>query len=817
MKIRFKFEINFILILVVSFTLVIVTGWFVNKKISTAVEKVNIRLYPDQRLTLMKDVSKDLGEAESKIYSFNLTKNRTFLTSFYKITTQTENKIRRLKNYSKQDVYYSLQIDSLEKLVLLKYNLMYRLLALQNEYRVNEAMGKVIEHIDRQKVIQQTDSPNPTEEPVTTKSKKWISIFNRNKKEEEIQSSETSQVTEKAEKGLELNQFKKDINEIKKQEGKKEIFNNKIELQLIQEDKIISSKISSFISQMDINERRNIARKTAQAKIAVVDAKITIQVFSITATLLLIITSLVIIRYIRKNNEYNSFLQQAKVESDELAESKVKFISNLSHEIRTPLNAIIGFSEQLSHQQSPLSEQEHQQISIIQKSAVHLSHIVNNILDFNKLEANKVLLEEIDFSPEQEIKTVIDLLQFNAQEKNNQILLKISEDVPDFLAGDPVKLRQILLNLLSNAIKFSENDQILIEVNLSNLKDHKIALEISVTDHGIGIEADHLNQIFREYEQESTNISRKYGGTGLGLSISKMLVELQNGSITVKSEKGKETKFTFIIPYQLGEQIEKQIVEDHSFDFLQGKHILIVDDENYNRKLLINILQKYRAQITEAENGHEALKQLDHSFFDYILMDMRMPVLNGIETAKKIRLHKKNPNHKSVIIALTAGSVDEFGDISALNAVLKKPFHEKELTDLLKKEHWNHAETRMVQLDKKEKSNSDKPFDLTSLKNLSGNNDAFFQDMVQTFIQTTQEGLMTMQQEFKKGNWKQISEIAHRISAPCRHLAAMNLYDLLKKLEHFKNFEDKSALENLINLAENEANLIIGAIKQEKI
>jgi len=798
MRIRFKFEINFIIILITCFTLVILTGWFVNKKISSAVEKVNIRLSPDQRLMLMKDVNRDLLEAESKVYSFNLSKNRVYLLNFYKITNKTEKKIRKLKNYAKNDPYYATQIDYLEKLVLEKYHLMVSLLSLQNDYRVNEAMGKVIEHIDQQNFRQKSEIPSTNNEEQEAKSKKWFSIFNRKKNEENPK-------TEIVEKGIELNQFKKDISELKKQEGKKEILNNNIELKLIQEDKILSAKLSSLLSEMEINERKSIVEKTQQAKIAVVDAKLTIQIFSIVATILLIITSMVILRYIRKNNEYNSFLQQAKIDSDELANSKVKFISNLSHEIRTPLNAIIGFSEQLSHQQSALTEQEHQQLSIIQKSAVHLSHIVNNILDFNKLEANKTILEEIDFCPVEEIKTVIDLLQFNADEKNNQLELKISDQVPDFLIGDPVKLRQILINLISNAIKFSENDQIIITVNSSLIEKHKIMLKISVIDHGIGIEPEHLNQIFREYEQENTNISRKYGGTGLGLSISKMLVELQKGSITVSSEKGKETKFTVEIPYHLGEQIEKQEIEDHSFDFLKDKHVLIVDDENYNRKLLINILQKYHVHITEAENGHEALQCLEQNFFDYILMDMRMPILNGNETAKKIRLDKNNPNHRSVIIALTAGSVDEFGDISALDAILKKPFSEKELTDILNEEHLNHSITKNKKVELEEEINTDKAFDLASLKSLSGNNKDFFKDMIQTFIQTTEEGLTSMQQEFGNKNWKQISEIAHRISAPCRHLAAMNLYHILKKIENLNDDEPKSEMENLINLAENEA------------
>ncbi|MES2588883.1 MAG: ATP-binding protein [Bacteroidota bacterium] len=818
MKLKLKYEFRFIILLASIFVLVIISASFVYRKLAKTIDNISFQLKPDEQILIMKSIKNDLIDAENKIYSFNLTKDYAYRASFYKIVFESEKKLRRLKNNSSEDKSFKTQIVLLEKLVLQKYQIVDSIAQIQNQYRVNDVLNKVEEQIQVINPVKAVPKPKEIED------KSWKDVFKKRK------TSKEEKKLDNIEKDKLLN-FKKEIGEFKEIEVNKELNNNKLELGLIQQDKIVMSKIDQLFLLLEKTERKSIAKKTQIAKANATDAKYFLIAFSLLSTILLVLTSYSIVQYIRRNNEYKIMLQKAKKDSDDLAESKMRFLSNMSHEIRTPLNSIIGFARQLAGSETISKNQgEKEQLGIIQHAANHLLSLINQILDFSKLQANKVELVMNPFNPKIELENLVMIIEPNVQEKENRIFFRIVDKLPENILGDEVKFKQILLNLLSNAIKFTQKGRIDLIVKASKPQGEKIVLEIQVIDTGIGMEKESLSKIFEEFEQENNSTSKNYGGTGLGLSITKMLVELHGGSITVTSKKNSGTCFTVFLPYEITDK-KSPVTDDKKslrevkgintpinlVQFLKGKKVLVVDDEPYNRKLLVSILSKNKAHIQEAENGQMALNYFDKNWFDYILMDLRMPVMNGVEASKVMRNSSNLDKRKIPIIALTADNSENVQNQAAMfDGILIKPFHEADLFNIMQKFNnsneifLNSTETNS------EKTVIQQKYNLQALRDISNGNNDFFTDMIETFIRTTKSGLFELEECVKQNDLKTIKKIAHRIISPCKHIGAKDLSEMLAKIEHYDetlmNLEDIKKIVSTIRI---EADEIIERLEKE--
>ena len=360
-------------------------------------------------------------------------------------------------------------------------------------------------------------------------------------------------------------------------------------------------------------------------------------------------------------------------------EQKVEFLANMSHEVRTPMNAIIGFTDLLND--TELNDEQRSFLGAIKTSSENLLVIINDILDFSKISSGKLRLEFITVNIKSLIGDAIYSFLFQAKSKNINLNYEIDNKISSLLLVDPVRLKQILNNLLSNAVKFTESGRVNLCCRV--LKDSKESqsLEFKVSDTGIGIDKDKLDIIFETFSQENESVTRKFGGTGLGLSISKQLVELFQGELFVESEKGKGTIFTLIIELNKSSQtiaktIDIQVNESYS---MEGSSILLVEDNKFNQLLIESILSDKNVKISCASNGQEALEILNSQKFDMILMDIQMPVMNGIETTQKIR---KEMKLDVPIIALTANALKEDKEkyINAgMDSYISKPFDQQEL------------------------------------------------------------------------------------------------------------------------------------------
>ena len=392
---------------------------------------------------------------------------------------------------------------------------------------------------------------------------------------------------------------------------------------------------------------------------------------------------------IQEQIEYRIALEKAKNEAElktQIAQTAVKakqqFLSNMSHEIRTSMNAILGFTNVVL--KTSLDNAQREYINAIKISGDALVIMINDILDLAKIDSGKMSFEEIKFDLAVTLDTMAQLFELKIKEKNLEFIKEYDQNIPNFLLGDPLRLRQIILNLIGNAVKFTSQGRIVFGVKKLKETQSKVTLEFTITDTGIGIEESKHKQVFNNFEQAGKETSRSFGGTGLGLAIVKQLVELQNGEVILKSELGVGSTFGFVLDFEIPSQeiTEKPLEFKELLKVLPKgdevrKRILVVEDMPLNQFLIKIILMEYDFDVEMANNGKIALEKLESESYDLVLMDLQMPIMNGFDTTEYIRQKMKSD---IPIIALTAdvSSVDvEKCKILGMNDYISKPINEK--------------------------------------------------------------------------------------------------------------------------------------------
>ncbi len=377
-------------------------------------------------------------------------------------------------------------------------------------------------------------------------------------------------------------------------------------------------------------------------------------------------------------------LISAKEQALQLNRAKDMFISVMSHEIRTPLNAVIGMSHLLLDE-DPLESQK-ENLSVLKFSAENLMKLINDVLDFTKIETGNVQLEKASVNLRELVESVTNSLQYRANEKGIYIKQNVDQDVPLMVIADSARLIQILLNLVSNSVKFTEKGGVTIDLKVLEQNADTVRIRFAVIDTGIGIAADKQGTIFESFKQAELDTTRKYGGTGLGLAISKRLVELHDSRINVDSVLGQGSTFWFTITFN---KAENQAVNASKMDMGLDINVLVVDDNQINRILVNKVLKKWGTTVDFAENGREAIDKIDaNRNYDVVLMDVHMPVMGGLEATEILRAKDGAYFQQLPILALTASMLsNEVNQMieSGMNDFILKPFEPKTLYDKLSK------------------------------------------------------------------------------------------------------------------------------------
>ncbi|MBK7443151.1 MAG: response regulator [Bacteroidetes bacterium] len=392
-----------------------------------------------------------------------------------------------------------------------------------------------------------------------------------------------------------------------------------------------------------------------------------------------------------KVREKTRELESEKGRAEYSEKVKEQFLANMSHEIRTPMNAILGMTRLLLEKEPRTDQLKY--LNSIKHASDNLLVIINDILDLSKIEAGKINLESIPFDIRNEIKSVFETMKVNADDKNLELKTDIENTIPKTIIGDPYRLSQILLNLTGNAIKFTEKGSVTIKTTAA-MQGEKVLLTFSVIDTGIGIAKDKLDYIFDMFTQETSSTTRKFGGTGLGLAICKKLIELQGGAISVDSEAGKGSVFSFTLPFAIGKDVvDENPKAEHKQQVvakMKNLRILLAEDNEFNQMVAVDTLESAieGAQVTVAANGKIAVDMLKNNTFDIVLMDIQMPEMDGHEATKTIGSSSDPRINSMPIIAMTASVIKAEVDKcfeSGMNEFVGKPFSVDELLEKMSK------------------------------------------------------------------------------------------------------------------------------------
>jgi len=767
---KYKIEIQVTLIAIIIGAAVFTTGYYAHKSLTKIVNTINKDIRPDNRIFIMKDISNELVALENNVRLYNLTKNRSDLKLYDTLQNQIINNIQYLSGFAITNRDDQILTDSLVNLSTEKLEIWQDILNLHlSVKKTAPTFTEIFSKLEEQKmdtIIGQTEI-----ETDTVKKGFFKKIFGSKKPPETTTVYDTTIVK----RAIEKDSIRQEIQNLQTEMEQEDMRINTIESRLIEKNIVVTKKINLLIAEAEKRETRNLEAKTDEADAL---AKLTykqLAVFSIVTVALVLIALFVLFNYLRKSRSYQEALKRAKAEAENLAKAKEQFASNVSHEMRTPVNAIYGLAEQLLHQKT--DDHINEQISVIARSASHLKNIINDTLDFSKIQSKKLKIDSVHFSPDEVFTEVTKLQRNEATKKGIALNFEVEGEIPEALIGDPMRLKQILINLIGNSIKFTEQGYVALHVKSMKKKYMMHHLEMTVSDTGIGIPKENLSHIFDEFVQLDNDSGKKYSGTGLGLSIVKKLVELQKGYIDVKSELGVGTEVKITIPYPEGkkEKIKEPVFELVAVpEMFRNLKFLVADDEEFNRFLIKAIFKKWGVNYKEAINGEEAIKAALSEDFDLVLMDIRMPVKNGLEATREILANK--PNTKIIAVTATNDNVDQNSCFEAgMKGFLQKPFSEMELVNKINSIFENGLGT--------EQKKKTAKINMEEAKRLANDDESFLKEMTELFVKSINNGLADIQHFVSDNDYENIAEICHKMASPCKHFHATDLYNTIKKLE----------------------------------
>jgi len=468
-------------------------------------------------------------------------------------------------------------------------------------------------------------------------------------------------------------------------------------------------------------------------------------------------------------------LCEAKAAAEAANTAKSQFLATMSHEIRTPLNSLVGFSNLARTATDPAKQDQY--LSILEQSSSSLMGLLNDILDMSKIEAGRMELEAVQFNLRQLVAGLEAQYQPLADQKMLDFRVVVSDKIPAWVLGDPLRLRQVLANLFSNAVKFTERGTVSCAVGLvgRSMDSGHPLIRFEVRDTGIGIPDSCRDVLFQPFRQLDPTISRKFGGTGLGLAIVHSLVGMMGGSISFDSREAVGSCFVVELPFEATEALADDLLAPQSEPL--SRSVLVVEDNTFNRRLLGDILTSWGQQVTLAEDGWQALRLMEQRCFDLVLLDIRMPDIDGIEVARRVRLREQERSDTSVpIIAITADADAVTRDAclkAGINAVLAKPVDPKQLLRAIaahcgSDEAASPAQELMLNL----QTCSD-----------MGNNPERARQYRKMLLADIGEELQCLQAAFERDDRKDIGRAAHTLKGLCGHLANREMADLADWLQ----------------------------------
>lgn len=583
------------------------------------------------------------------------------------------------------------------------------------------------------------------------------------------------------------------------------------EQKMLDENRYISDQLRTVLSSLEKQMLEKSYAKINESKLAIDNTIQTIAWVGGITFFLLIIFGYIIIRDLTINQNYRNQLESLNAEKEDLLRSKMMLLATVTHDIQTPLGSVIGFSDLLKN--TNVNPKQEQYLDNIKHSSNYILKLVNDLVDFSKLENNRINVEKVSFNFKDLIESTCKPLEPNAENKGIELNWDVEEVLDDNFVSDPYRLKQILTNLISNAIKFTQEGSV--EVHAKVESD---TIVVSVIDTGIGIAKNKQKAVFKEFTQAHAGIEKKFGGTGLGLTIAKRMLQLLDGDIVLDSEENKGSIFTITIPaIKSGEEAVEVVVPNlnSETEFLKDKRILIVDDDAMQLSLMKEIFSNYPVKITTLVDAAKVKNLLEHEQFDLVLSDIQMPNIDGFELVRIIRNNNNEQIASIPVIALSGKRNLNPEDFTSkgFTAFHPKPLRLEELLLLMKSIFNGKPVDVAVQVAEARKD--EKLFDLSSLNKFTQNDPVSLKLIVDTFIASVSENTETLRQATFEMNLKRMSEIAHKMIPMLKQMEVYTISDLLEPIEDQSLEYNKEEMEKYVEAIFQKLSVLISELEKE--
>ncbi|MFP9115615.1 hybrid sensor histidine kinase/response regulator [Flavobacterium sp. RHBU_3] len=544
------------------------------------------------------------------------------------------------------------------------------------------------------------------------------------------------------------------------------------EQKLLDENRVISDRLRALLSSLENESLKNSYAEISNARNTMSKTAKTLAWVGAGTLFLLIILAWVIIRDLSINQDYRRKLEILNRENEELLRTKGMLMATVTHDLQTPLNSILGFHELLKN--SALTEGQLEYLDNIKESAGYIMKLVNDLLDFSKLENNRISIEEVPFNVKKIIETTCNSLSPMAEQKGIELNWDVEDVLDKNYLSDPYRIKQVLTNLVSNAIKFTNEGSVEVTAKIEGFE-----IAISVIDTGIGIAPDKHAAVFREFTQAHEGIEKKFGGTGLGLTISKRIIELLGGTITLESQEGQGTIFTITIPCIAAKNNTETPAENTNSIDISGKRIIVVDDDLMQLRLMKELLQNNGVIVTTEANAANVIALLETEPADVVLTDIQMPGMDGFDLVEKIRSHS-NPNIASLPVMALSGRRD-LEPVQYTEKGFTGTCHKPINFDALKALIAGVAPTTTPVADTTEKS--EKLYDLRSLSQFTQNDPASLKLIIDTFTESSVDNCTELIAAAESHDNDRLARIAHKMIPMLKQMEVHSIAKLLLPIE----------------------------------